>query len=435
VSWTLLYYVKGDQGAWEHCYCVTQALEPLYKAVAAGLSPQVRDIAVQCRREPADYFELEYTPEYSWHWVQAGTLFEGARRFRMRDAPPLRELGKLPDLGVDDMSDFLAIAAFVRWALEGVPPDEKTILVFWGHGGGAFVPFLNVDQMAAMLVLESSGASPARPRYDAKDKRARQARDMKASRLRALPTFFAGINAGLRSAGRERVDIVAFNSCFMSCIEAAYQLRNVAAVLVGSEESTPFDKWDHEGWIGGLSAAPGASVDSVAASMVATYKAETRPECTLSAVRLGRAMEAVATAFADFTRLALEPKQAQWDALVAARAAVAPYGDYGGTMDVLAVDIQHYFSEAASRLEGPLRDAARNVVDRCHATIIASEAHDDRKGRYGSQGLSVFFPRTRTEFQRLELRDRYDARSQEAPEFVKVTGWREFLDAIWKHTR
>src|SRR3954467_3325446 len=144
MNWTLTYYVKADQGAWEHCYCVTQVLDPLYE-VTPTLPAHITDIAVQCRRDPGEYYVLEEgSKQYSAHWVQTGCLFSGTRRFRMRSAPEKERLLGLPDLRVDDAADFVAIEDYVAWSLQNLPPDERTVLVFWGHGGGPQVPISDV---------------------------------------------------------------------------------------------------------------------------------------------------------------------------------------------------------------------------------------------------------------------------------------------------
>ena len=58
-----------------------------------------------------------------------------------------------------------------------------------------------------------------------------------------------------RVLGR-KVDVVGMDACLMTMIEVAYQLRDHAQVLVGSEEIEPGPGWPHAAILGDLTARP-----------------------------------------------------------------------------------------------------------------------------------------------------------------------------------
>ena len=430
-----MFYMKADQGAHEHNFAFSQVLDPLMQ-LKPRLGPNVADVYVQCKRQPAECKTLLWNTDYSEHWGDPIRMFwAGTRRFALRGLERLEDLPGQEELGVGDASTPEAIADFVAWAGRASPADARTLLVIWGHGGGYALPLLRYTPPgggARMRILsgqvEQVATPPPQPTLFSGP--------LEPARLLSLPDFRAGIEQGLERGPRDHLDVLVFNSCFMACIEAAYELRNVATVMVASEESTPFEQWRHGEWIDEL--ANGADLDAGALGrmLVRRYGADRLNHTTVSAVWLGTRIEELTSAIRGFVDTALAAGEADpslWTALAAARSRTGTYGAFGGSADVLGVDIRRWFHEAARETADPVRERAVAVREACKAAVIDHAAAAGRRGAYGSEGLSIFFPATRADFDRLDMGRRYDPASGESSGFVRASLWRKFLEAYWRH--
>src|SRR2546421_5341493 len=54
-----------------------------------------------------------------------------------------------------------------------------------------------------------------------------------------------------------KVDLVGMDACLMTMLEVAYQIRDHAQILVGSEEVEPGDGWPHDRILRDLTPRPG----------------------------------------------------------------------------------------------------------------------------------------------------------------------------------
>jgi hypothetical protein len=136
-------------------------------------------------------------------------LPDGARRFYMRskDKGGRRELTGHDDIpGNQDSSGSEMLENFVTWAKEKYPAQHY-MLVVWGHG---YRLAFNRD--------------PDDPRGLA---------------FHQLQTVLENTN------GDKKLDIIGFDSCNISLIEGAYQLREVADYLVASQFTDPLPGWPY----------------------------------------------------------------------------------------------------------------------------------------------------------------------------------------------
>lgn len=434
--WTLLFYVKADQDRFEYNYAISQVVLPLFEA-REKLTSTLRDVVVQCKRKYEVYEKIEWSQEQAEHWVEAGRYWKGSRRYRLSNTTMAAEVTARPPEPADavgSMGSPEAIADFIEYSLKD-DKESSACLVLWGHGGAFRVPFLSLLRPMSAGPLEASGklgmlASSDEILAEGRDDHTADGRVGNADRFHTLPQLERGLREGLGKVGRRKFEVLAFNSCFMACAEAAYQLRDLAEVMVGSEESTPFEQWDHKEWTGQLAEHPGWTADEIAACMVSSFGRRNTPGTTLSAIRMGRTMEHVAGRVSDFVDLAL--KSDEWAGLQEARAETAQYGYYRDDLDVLMVDIATLFQRIQAHCPG-LAIAAGKVEQAClGAMACPAYAHPSRRGRYGSTGLSIFFPDSLKNFTRLAMNERYDPSSLDAPDFVKASRWREFLDKYWE---
>ena len=68
-----------------------------------------------------------------------------------------------------------------------------------------------------------------------------------------------------------KVDLVGMDACLMTMLEVAYQIRDHAQVLVGSEEVEPGDGWPHDRILRDLTARPGMRAAELATTIVRRY--------------------------------------------------------------------------------------------------------------------------------------------------------------------
>ncbi|HEX5746138.1 MAG TPA: clostripain-related cysteine peptidase, partial [Archangium sp.] len=68
-----------------------------------------------------------------------------------------------------------------------------------------------------------------------------------------------------------KIDLVGFDACLMNMLELAYELRETADFIVGSEESEPGDGWPYDTVLADLVARPGMSAQELGATIVKRY--------------------------------------------------------------------------------------------------------------------------------------------------------------------
>ena len=68
-----------------------------------------------------------------------------------------------------------------------------------------------------------------------------------------------------------KVDLLGMDACLMSCLEVAYEVKDAAGVVVGSEEPEPVAGWDYSTLLGDLSANPAMGGKELGQRAVARY--------------------------------------------------------------------------------------------------------------------------------------------------------------------
>ena len=80
-----------------------------------------------------------------------------------------------------------------------------------------------------------------------------------------------------------------FDACLMAMVETTYAMRNIANVMVGSEELEPGKGWSYSDWVARLSAKSAMEPEELAKTIVEAYKSyytNFRKPTTLSSVKL-----------------------------------------------------------------------------------------------------------------------------------------------------
>lgn len=413
--WNVLFYVKADQPRREYNYCVSQLLLPLFD-IRRRLGGLAGDTIVQCSRRQAIYEVIEESLGEGLNWVPSGQwYFEGTRRFRLGDFNRLEELSGEPDLEVDDMGSAGAVADFVEAALWPTVGDRKACLVIWGHGAGPWTGLKGTGPMKA-------ATRDPRPPDGV---------------FHPLSDLSRGIRKGLKGAGSTRLEILAFDSCLMGCIEAAYEFHDLADHMVASEDLTPFIQWDHREWLLRLAARPDKDARELAIDMLEAYRASRGAGTVAAALRLGQPVADLAAMIRDFAAASANFDDATWTQIAAARAAIEPFGYYNSEFDIMSIDIIRFFDDVALGCSDRKVSArALRISSHCfNQVVMRAQAASDRRLRFGSNGLSLFFPPTRTEWKRLSLGSRYLPGGKETCRFANETKWFDFLDRYWTKTK
>ncbi len=302
---------------------------------------------------------------------------------------------------------------FVQWA-HCLFPAERTALVLWGHGSGH--DDQNVYRAIRGNVTPRTAARLAQRRLGFFSGTRR-------SLLAQGPTRGYGYddtagdfldNAELRKAllqvrailGR-KLDLLGFDACLMAMIEVAYQIHDVADILVASERAEPGDGWSYGQAFRRLHDHPGAPAHGLARDIVRAYRRCYANDMTLSAIELAK-IPPLARRITAWTRAA-DPGRfhlLRRRALDCSPRAGDGYCDLGSFLDA-AADAKAKDSSAARAARRALKEA---VLASC--------------GR--ASGLTIYAPGNF----RPEQAGSTDALYL-GLDFVRETGWRAFLERVY----
>jgi hypothetical protein len=334
----------------------------------------------------------------------------------------------LADLGETNTGDPRVLEEFLDFGVSSFP-SERTALVIWNHGSGVYVPAAMLAHSGAPSRREVTSRATPRLRRTvfhttreallnldpqrrgiAYDDRSGDCLDN-----RELQRVLATAHELL---GRP-VDVVGMDACLMTMLEVAWQVRQHARVLVGSEEIEPGDGWPYGEILGDLAAKPGMTAGELGATIVRRYVdsyMEFDQNVTQSAIDLRR----------------LEPLVDAVDALARAMLARLPRAGFGGAVytawrsslrffDNYYVDLHAFAGALAAASDA---DAVRRACVEVQRVIegkgvespILAEGHFGA-GMADARGLSIYFPPFRDPspfYQELD--------------FARRTRWSEFLD-------
>jgi len=192
--------------------------------------------------------------------LYSDALFNGTRRYLVKpDTTNSVRSELIQDLGTNvDMGDYRTLQNFVGWAKANYPAD-RYCLVIWSHGNGwrrSTVP----EPTRAVSFDDVTGS---------------------AIQIWELPA----------AIGSEKLDIVSWDASLMQMMEVAYELKDSAKYVVGSEESPPgeglpydlvFEKFRDnpdettsnltKSFVDGMLAVPGYALRKITQSSVDTTK-------------------------------------------------------------------------------------------------------------------------------------------------------------------
>lgn len=246
----------------------------------------------------------------------------GTARYFLRAGTTLKADMIGDSLGETDDGDPKALDSFIRWAMKSYPARHY-LIVLWNHGNGwddtdvyagdrsrftlarrgrvlvkpklraiAQVPIADAGRMlarpmrraffvtSAQKALVKGSASGAKMRGILYDDNAKDFLDN---------VEMKDVFASVRKSLKRKIDIVGMDACLMSMGEVAYQIRDSAAFLVGSEQTEPGEGWPYDTVLAALAKTPSMGPADFAKTIVKKYLASygasagvTQAACDLS---------------------------------------------------------------------------------------------------------------------------------------------------------
>ncbi|MBI4746651.1 MAG: hypothetical protein HY786_08995 [Deltaproteobacteria bacterium] len=152
----------------------------------------------------------------------------------------------ISDLGELDMAAPQTITDFLVWAKDAYPADS-TVFIIWNHGNGW-------DQGDGASVISSPKRSIL---YD---------EDNNAPFLSNFKVRNAITNSGTK------IDIFGLDASIMGTIEALYEFRDLAPIIITSQEVGESHGWDYKAILSRLEAAPGMGTEDFSRVVVDSYR-------------------------------------------------------------------------------------------------------------------------------------------------------------------
>jgi hypothetical protein len=195
--------------------------------MAAGDSPELDAVAVQDLREMERGVndDTYVVVQINRSWPDAPQRYHIKKKIEGSG----RKVGESRHVGVDDtgrnMGDQCTLSTFLKWAV-GRYPAQHYMLVLWGHAYGLG---FGRDHGDPLTLVELTGALEA----------FEEARTEMAKAAKRNTSPLGPVDSG-------PLDILGANSCAMSYLEAAFELRNHAKYLVASQITVPFAGWPYD---------------------------------------------------------------------------------------------------------------------------------------------------------------------------------------------
>jgi hypothetical protein len=347
-EWTIAVYLDGDND-----------LEPF----------ALRDLIEMEFGLPPEGIEIIVLMDRAKGFEKAAGDWTDARVYRVRpDRDPNRIASEvLASPGELNMGDAQVLATFLGAALKTFPAPN-TMLVLWDHGGG----------WAAMASdFEAPGSKDGHDGL-------------------TLPELRAGVSAGLKKAGLERLSLIGFDMCLMAQLETAVEVADLADVMIASQAIEPGNGWPYNAilpQIGKGTLGSRRIAQEIVRAYSKFYDEKQADVATLSALDL-RNLPDVVGAFEGVVAKILPAVDRHWPALSRSIFYAEAYADRTdvrrGPKALASVDLLDVVKRMRYSVEGFAGETEyRKLVDAMDRFVLASH-HSPR--RRLSNGLSVYAP-------------------------------------------
>jgi hypothetical protein len=340
--------------------------------------------------------------------------WNGVRRFQILASSDNGEPFVSTFLGsANSMRNPATLTSFVKWSTRHLKAKHY-ILIMKDHGIGA--PFF---QLTSAIVPKNTD----RPSLDL--------RDSKNVFVKPDDNLLLNIQisrALKRALGRKRLDILGFDSCYKAMLEAAFEMRPVARVLVASE-AIQFDySWDYNALISLLARFPDLDHLQVAAEIVRAFaildrKYPVNQPATLSSTDLD-ALDAILNPLNIFAQRIIDRKTL-WERVVQARRKSPAH-------ETNDVDIEFFLrnfialGDSADQREKELINLAYRIREEID-TLLDSYYNEVAVKKTGSTGMAIYFPECVEAADLDPNQARYDPSTHDAIPFAKRNAWATFV--------
>jgi Clostripain family len=436
-KWTVMIYMNGDNNL--DSFAVLD-----FKEMARVRYDSRVNVVLQLdrRKLPSNITETDE----NWSETRRFLMRQGLRPTRSNSLPGFSEES---NMGAPE-----TLASFVSWARKDFPA-ERYMLVIWSHGDGWRRPVIEEPHFE-----DPTTAAKTYQSVVAEAEELLRRGQLSDSKLASLNLMLTSLEPQLRTISEdetnysdklyvreiqnsleeifgptERLDVIGFDACLMQMIETGYAMREVANVMVGSEELEPSEGWRYDGWLKALVRNPGMDGVAIAKIIVKTYKDTYKvddPATTLSAINLSE--DRIGSLAAAVSRLARELMISLDTDLHAIKKARANCNVFAPNRRYHGIDLHRFCSQLIrAGLNSKLRLKAKEVMALIESLVIENYAGKERRDRFGSRGLAIYFPVNKEMYQLDPYGDAYsDNNEVHAVLFVKEQLWDNFLHEYFK---
>ena len=201
----------------------------------------------------------------------------------------------LTDLGERDMSDPNTLRDFVIYCQNNFPA-EKTCLTLWNHGGGVYPRSYPKDKRSSVSYQSPIKGGARGLCWD--DTTGTSAWDCLTTDEVATALNQARVQTG------KKIDVINMDVCLTQMIEVAYEWRNEANFLVGSEATVPGNGNDYATVLQHLTGNPNMNAQVFAKTLVDDYQSYYNGygNTTYSYVNLGAPFTTLMNSFKSFAQ-------------------------------------------------------------------------------------------------------------------------------------
>jgi hypothetical protein len=401
--------------------------------------------AVDRQRRPYEYWD-----ETLRYRITRG--MKPSRAAAIKDATCTTSPGRpqvCPEL---NMGDPQVLTDFISWAKTQYPAKHY-MLVIWDHGQGYRDLILDTATNRAAFRTDSP------PATEQAQEQVRRGQAVMGAPFRAAlgspyrtashdetnqdQLYNIEIQQGVRNGvGGRKLDILGFDACLMAMVETAYAMRDQADVMVGSEDLEPGAGWLYNDWLQKLVNKPSMDSVELAKLLVESYKNQydsTTGTTTQSAVHLTQA-DALAQAISSLADSMRAKMDAEAQNIKAARDecdtfAPNPFEEPTPKDYFFHIDFIRFCDRLIAHTADPqIRQKAQTARDLAAASVIATYAGRNRQGRYGANGLAIYFPASGSIYKSDQYaQGGYEKSNTLFPvEFVQRHTWADFLQEYFR---
>jgi hypothetical protein len=242
------------------------------------------------------------------------------------------------------------------------------------------------------------------------------------------------------------IDVLGFDACLMAMMESAYAFRDIANVMIASEELVPGDGWNYEIWLRNLLESPGIDGTKLAKEIVQSYKETYKDsgDTTLSVINLTKVNDAT-NALARLSVLVKSRMQIESPILANVRQSFRTFGDWyqdswqdcqgSKVVRFQGIDLGQFLNlyERETK-DTQIKQEIGRTRQRLKAVIIATYSSSLSAGAdHWASGIAIYFPSSELDYQCDTDKDGYNVEAVRAgfvrfpPEFVERIGWPDLL--------